>query len=419
MSTNFDNVRIAIIGLGYVGLPLAVEFGKKFQTVGYDINTRRVDQLIDYIDVTLECSSEELASSKNLQYTADKNEIRDCNVYIITVPTPIDDNKQPDLTPLISASELVGEVISKNDVVIYESTVYPGATEDDCVPVIENTSNLTFNKDFFVGYSPERINPGDKERKVTTIKKVTSGSTDDTAKFVDGIYNEIIEAGTHLASSIKVAEASKVIENVQRDVNIALVNELHQIFTKLDINTKDVIEAASTKWNFMKLMPGLVGGHCIGVDPYYLLHKSQKNGYIPDLMRTARIINDGMAEFCVNDFVNKLIKKKINPVEAKVLVLGFTFKENCPDIRNTKVIDLINSLLARDFVVDVYDPVADAEEVKTEYGLQLVTSLSSTSKKHYDVAILAVGHDEIVSLIKNDMIKTNQSFIYDLKNIIK
>ncbi|EHD1698827.1 nucleotide sugar dehydrogenase, partial [Vibrio vulnificus] len=322
-----EKLNIGIIGLGYVGLPLAVEFGKKYRTVGFDIDQSRIDELKDGVDSTLECASNDLKDAINLTYTTDINKIRDCNFYIVTVPTPIDEHKQPDLTPLVRASETIGTVISKGDIVVYESTVYPGATEETCLPAIERISGLIFNKDFYAGYSPERINPGDKEHRVTNILKVTSGSNEDIAEFIDVVYKSIITAGTFKASSIKVAEASKIVENVQRDVNIALVNELNQIFNIMGINTREVIEAASTKWNFMKLFPGLVGGHCIGVDPYYLLHKSTSIGYVPDLIRTSRIINDGMPEYIKNQFIDSLIKNKINPIETKVLIMGFTFKE--------------------------------------------------------------------------------------------
>ncbi|TOD58572.1 nucleotide sugar dehydrogenase, partial [Vibrio parahaemolyticus] len=361
MNFSLENARVGIIGLGYVGLPLAVEFGKKSPTIGFDINQDRIDELSAGRDSTLECSDNELAEAKYLSYTSSLQELKECNVYIVTVPTPIDEHKQPDLTPLIKASEALGTVVSEGDVVIYESTVYPGATEEDCIPVVERVSGLKFNQDFFAGYSPERINPGDKEHRVTNILKVTSGSTPEVAEYVDKLYRTIITAGTHKASSIKVAEASKVIENTQRDVNIALVNELHQIFSRLGINTKEVIDAAATKWNFMKLYPGLVGGHCISVDPYYLLHKSQQTGYIPDLMRQAREINDSMPDHLVKDFLVSLVKQGVNPVGKKVGLFGFTFKENCPDIRNTKVYDVYNSLVKMGFSVTVYDNWASCE----------------------------------------------------------
>jgi UDP-N-acetyl-D-galactosamine dehydrogenase len=406
----FENTKVAIIGLGYVGLPLAVEFGKKMPTIGFDINQTRIDELILGRDSTLECSDNELAEAIQLSYTASLQNIKECNVYIVTVPTPIDEHKQPDLTPLLKASEALGMVVSKGDVIIYESTVYPGATEEDCIPVVERVSGLKFNHDFFAGYSPERINPGDKEHRVSTILKVTSGSTPSIADFVDELYKSIIVAGTHKASSIKVAEASKVIENTQRDVNIALVNELHHIFNRLGINTSEVIEAASTKWNFMKLMPGLVGGHCIGVDPYYLLHKAQKTGYVPDLLRQAREINDSMPDYLCTDFIKSLVQNKVNPVGCKVGLFGFTFKENCPDIRNTKVYDLYLRLKEFGFEVNIYDPWANLEEVKEEYNLEL----SNDFDDNYDVAFLAIPHDSIIANLSAE----NNKYIYDFKGVL-
>lgn len=404
--------KVAVIGLGYVGLPLAVEFGKKRHVLGFDINAKRVEELSNGEDFTLEVSAEELQEASFLTYSANVDDLKDAQIYIVTVPTPIDQHKQPDLTPLIKASEMLGEVIAQGDIVIYESTVYPGATEEDCIPVIEKVSGLKFNRDFYAGYSPERINPGDKEHRVTNILKVTSGSTDEIAEEVDQLYKSVIVAGTHKASSIRVAEASKVIENVQRDVNIALINELHQIFEKLGINTKEVIEAASTKWNFMKLQPGLVGGHCIGVDPYYLLHKSQQSGYVPDLMRRAREINDFMPTYIAQDFLKQLIKKKINPVDCKVSLLGFTFKENCPDIRNTKVYDLYLALLDLGLEVDVVDPWADFDEVKHEYGLEIHSECNDDRAKAF---LLAVGHNEFIDLCTS--IKSDK-FIYDFKGVL-
>ncbi|HHG3338497.1 nucleotide sugar dehydrogenase [Vibrio parahaemolyticus] len=410
MNFSLENARVGIIGLGYVGLPLAVEFGKKSPTIGFDINQDRIDELSAGRDSTLECSDNELAEAKYLSYTSSIQELKECNVYIVTVPTPIDEHKQPDLTPLIKASEALGTVVSEGDVVIYESTVYPGATEEDCIPVVERVSGLKFNQDFFAGYSPERINPGDKEHRVTNILKVTSGSTPEVAEYVDKLYRTIITAGTHKASSIKVAEASKVIENTQRDVNIALVNELHQIFSRLGINTKEVIDAAATKWNFMKLYPGLVGGHCISVDPYYLLHKSQQTGYIPDLMRQAREINDSMPDHLVKDFLVSLVKQGVNPVGKKVGLFGFTFKENCPDIRNTKVYDVYNSLVKMGFSVTVYDNWASCEEVQNEYGINILNDFDC----EYDVAFLAVPHDEIIKHLNN----VRDKYIYDFKGLI-
>ncbi|MEZ9394590.1 nucleotide sugar dehydrogenase [Vibrio splendidus] len=412
MNMSVENARIAIIGLGYVGLPLAVEFGKKSPTIGFDINQVRIDELATGRDSTLECSDNELAEATHLSYTTSPQDLKECNVYIVTVPTPIDEHKQPDLTPLIKASEALGTVVSEGDVIIYESTVYPGATEEDCIPVVERVSGLKFNQDFFAGYSPERINPGDKEHRVTNILKVTSGSTPEVAEFVDQLYKTIITAGTHKASSIKVAEASKVIENVQRDVNIALVNELHQIFSRLNINTKEVIAAASTKWNFMSLQPGLVGGHCIGVDPYYLLDKSQKNGYVPDLIRQAREINDVMPAYLAQDFLNSLIKQKINPIDCHVGLLGFTFKENCPDIRNTKVYNLYLELLELGFKVSIYDPWADIVEVKSEYNIDVKSKLDY----NFDVAFLAVGHSSVIEYIQN---RNQDKFVYDFKSLLK
>lgn len=411
---DFSNTKIGIIGLGYVGLPLAVEFGKILPTVGYDINKSRVQELIDGIDSTLECNFEELQSADKLSYTYDLVDIKECNVYIVTVPTPIDEHKRPDLTPLIKASEALGKVLKPKDIVIYESTVYPGATEEECIPILEKVSNLKFNIDFFAGYSPERINPGDKEHRVSNIFKVTSGSTDTVAEFVDQLYRKIILVGTHKAPSIKVAEASKVIENVQRDVNIALINELHQIFERMGIDTKAVIDAAATKWNFMKLMPGLVGGHCIGVDPYYLLYKSNSYGYIPDLMRTAREVNDGFAEYLVNSFLKSLIKENISPVGLKTLILGFSFKENCPDVRNTKVVDLYFHLKKLGLDVTIYDPWVSQSEVHEEYGIDVKNELD----ENYDVGFLAVGHNEILSALKDKKINFNKNFIFDFKGLL-
>ncbi|HHC6703330.1 TPA: nucleotide sugar dehydrogenase [Vibrio parahaemolyticus] len=415
MNFSLENARVGIIGLGYVGLPLAVEFGKKAPTIGFDINQARIDELSAGRDSTLECSDNELAEAKYLSYTSSLQELKECNVYIVTVPTPIDEHKQPDLTPLIKASEALGTVVNQGDIIVYESTVYPGATEEDCIPVVERVSGLKFNQDFFAGYSPERINPGDKENRLTTIKKVTSGSTEEVANFVDELYNSIISAGTHRASSIKVAEASKVIENVQRDVNIALINKLHQIFERLGIDTKEVIEAAATKWNFMKLMPGLVGGHCIGVDPYYLLHKSETTGYVPDLMRTAREINNGMVDYIASRFVRELIERQINPVDLSVVILGVSFKENCPDLRNTKVYELYRELVSFGFKVNIYDPWVDKSELYKEYNLELVDNLN----RNFDVAILSVGHDCIIDDIKNNKIHLNYNFIYDFKGFLK
>ncbi|ELB7529276.1 TPA: nucleotide sugar dehydrogenase [Vibrio vulnificus] len=406
-----DNAKVGIIGLGYVGLPLAVEFGKQRQTIGFDINQARINELSAGHDSTLECSDTELAEATQLVYATSLDALRECNVFIVTVPTPIDEHKQPDLTPLIKASETLGKVIKQGDVIIYESTVYPGATEEDCIPVVERVSGLKCNEDFFAGYSPERINPGDKEHRVTNILKVTSGSTPKVADFVDALYKSIIKAGTHKASSIRVAEAAKVIENTQRDVNIALINELHHIFNRMNISTKEVVEAAATKWNFMKLSPGLVGGHCIGVDPYYLLHKSQKNGYVPDLMRQAREINDSMPEYLSRDFMIKVIKMKINPIDCRVALFGFTFKENCPDIRNTKVYDLYCSLIEVGFEnVTIYDSWADSIEVKKEYNVEIKSEIDDD----FDVGFLAVPHDDFINILN----KRKDIYIYDFKGVL-
>jgi len=411
---NFNNGTIVIIGLGYVGLPLAVEFGKQRKVIGFDINTSRIAELQSGFDNTLEVEEELLASAKSLSFTNDINDIEDASIYIVTVPTPIDEHKKPDLSPLINASTIIGQVIAKGDVVIYESTVYPGATEDDCVSVIEQVSGLIFNQDFFAGYSPERINPGDKVHRLPTIKKITSGSTPEVAEAVDQLYRSIITAGTHKAESIRVAESAKIIENIQRDVNIALTNELYQIFERMDIDTNQVIEAAATKWNFMKLKPGLVGGHCIGVDPYYLLHRSQSIGYIPDLMRTAREINDGMPEFIVQQFFKALMLKKINPIGLKVLLLGFGFKENCPDLRNTKVLDLYNALCAMGLEVDIFDPLVDKQAAQKAYQVDVLASL----EKAYDVGILAVPHREILEMLEGNKIKFVDDFIFDFKKCL-
>lgn len=411
-----ENAKIAILGLGYVGLPLALAFSKYYPTIGFDIQEERVAELKQGKDSTREVDEAELALAENLQFTCSEEELKATNVLIVTVPTPIDDHRQPDLTPLIRVSEMLGRVIRQGDLVIYESTVYPGATEEDCIPVVEKVSGLVFNQDFYAGYSPERINPGDKARPVTKIMKVTSGSTPEIADFVDKLYGTIIEAGTHKASSIKVAEASKIIENTQRDVNIALINELAMIFSHLNIDTNDVIEAAATKWNFIKLQPGLVGGHCIGVDPYYLVHKSMSVGHIPDMIRKAREINDGMARFVASKIIKAMIENELLIKGARVLVMGMTFKENCPDIRNTKVIDLIKELRSYSMQVDVYDPWVNPREAKDEYGIKINKSVEKNS---YDAVVMAVGHDEFKEL--GDEIsyfgKENAVF-FDMKNII-
>ncbi|MEZ8700434.1 Vi polysaccharide biosynthesis UDP-N-acetylglucosamine C-6 dehydrogenase TviB [Vibrio cyclitrophicus] len=416
MTSMFENTKVAIIGLGYVGLPLAVEFGKKMPTLGFDINQSRVSELRSGKDSTLECSQEELKEAELLAYTADLNELKEANVYIITVPTPIDEHKQPDLTPLIKASEALGSIVSIGDVLIYESTVYPGATEDTCLPVVERVSGLTFNKDFFAGYSPERINPGDKEHRVTNILKVTSGSNDEVAEFVDQLYKTIITAGTHKASSIKVAEAAKVIENTQRDVNIALINELSIIFNKLNIDTLEVLEAAGTKWNFLPFRPGLVGGHCIGVDPYYLTHKAQTVGYHPEMILAGRRLNDGMGKYVVSELVKKMLKQRIHVEGANVLVMGLTFKENCPDLRNTKVVDIVAELKEYNINVDIVDPWCSNEEAQHEYGL----SLTQPKSNHYDAMIMAVGHNEFKEMGASEIhsLGKESHVLYDLKYVL-
>ncbi|MGA6102011.1 Vi polysaccharide biosynthesis UDP-N-acetylglucosamine C-6 dehydrogenase TviB [Psychrobacter pocilloporae] len=413
---NIDNIKIAVIGLGYVGLPLAVEFGKNHSVIGFDINAERISALNTGIDHTLEVGEEELAEATHLRYSSDINELKDCNFFIVTVPTPIDDYKQPDLTPLIKASEAIGSLIKQNDIVVYESTVYPGATEEVCIPVLEQVSGLTFNQDFYAGYSPERINPGDKEHRVTNILKVTAGSTPEVADLVDEVYNLIITAGTHKAPSIKVAEAAKVIENTQRDVNIALINELAVIFNKMGIDTQAVLEAAGTKWNFLPFRPGLVGGHCIGVDPYYLTHKAQAIGYNPEIILAGRRLNDSMGEYVVTQLVKTMIKKRIQVEGAKVLVLGLSFKENCPDVRNTKVIDIVHELEEYNIEVDVYDPWVDKAEAEREYN---VTPISKPAMNNYDGMILAVAHNEFVEM-GVDQIRAfgkNEHVLYDLKYV--
>ena len=412
------DIKLAIVGLGYVGLPLAVEFGKKRSVLGFDINQKRIKELQGGVDHTLEVSSEELAEAGKLAYSADSAELAKCNVFIVTVPTPIDDYKQPDLTPLIKASETIGKVLKKGDIVIYESTVYPGATEEDCVPVLEKFSGLTFNKDFFAGYSPERINPGDKNHRVSTIKKVTSGSTPEIADLVNDLYSEIITAGTHKASSIRVAEAAKVIENTQRDVNIALINELALIFNKMGIDTEAVLEAAGTKWNFLPFRPGLVGGHCIGVDPYYLTHKAQAIGYHPEIILAGRRLNDSMGSYVVSQLVKAMTKRQIQVQGAHVLVMGLTFKENCPDLRNTRVVDILKELGEYSMDVDVYDPWVDPAEAEHEYG---ITPVKTPEKGAYDAIILAVSHHQFVSLGAEGIraLGKAQHVLYDLKYVLK
>ncbi|MBT1064585.1 Vi polysaccharide biosynthesis UDP-N-acetylglucosamine C-6 dehydrogenase TviB [Bowmanella sp. Y26] len=410
-------MKLAVIGLGYVGLPLAVEFGKTRAVIGFDINSSRIQQLRDGVDHTLEVSAEELKEATQLTFEHELERLKEATIFIVTVPTPIDEHRQPDLTPLIKASETIGKVLKKGDIVIYESTVYPGATEEDCVPVLERVSGLKFNQDFFAGYSPERINPGDKEHRVTTIKKVTSGSTPEVAERVDALYRSIITAGTHKASSIKVAEAAKVIENTQRDLNIALINELAVIFNKLGIDTEEVLLAAGTKWNFLPFRPGLVGGHCIGVDPYYLTHKAQAIGYHPEVILAGRRINDGMGRYVVSELIKAMLKKRIQVSDAKVLVMGLTFKENCPDLRNTKVIDIVDELQEYDVQADVYDPWVDPKEAMHEYGIQPVTQLVPGK---YDAVILAVAHQEFKAMTPEAFRKLlkAEGVIYDLKYAI-
>lgn len=406
-------MKISVIGLGYVGLPLAVEFGKKFPTIGFDINASRISELREGYDRTLEVEPENLKAASMLSFTNLLDEISESNIYIVTVPTPIDKNRRPDLTPLIKASETVGKVLKKGDIVIYESTVYPGCTEDDCVPVLEKFSGLTFNVDFYCGYSPERINPGDKIHTVTKIRKITSGSTPEVADKVNDLYASIIEAGTYKAPSIKVAEAAKVIENCQRDINIAFVNELSLIFDKMNIDTLSVLEAAGTKWNFLPFRPGLVGGHCIGVDPYYLTHKAEEFGYHSQVILSGRKINDNMGAFIANKVVKLMIKKGLTVNGSKVLVLGITFKENCPDIRNSKVIDIVTELKEFGIGVDIYDPMADAHEVAEEYGVSLI----SKPDKDYDAIILAVSHEEFKNMDLISMKKAS-GIVYDVKAML-
>ena len=411
-------LKIAIIGLGYVGLPLAVEFGKKVPVVGFDIHQKRIDELKSGQDHTLEVSKEELAQASQLSYSANLEDLKNCNFFIVTVPTPIDEFKQPDLSPLVKASNSIGQVLKAGDVVVYESTVYPGATEETCIPVLEKVSGLRFNQDFFAGYSPERINPGDKLHRVTNILKITSGSTPEVADFVDQVYNLVIEAGTHKASSIKVAEAAKVIENTQRDVNIALINELAIIFNKMGIDTEAVLQAAGTKWNFLPFRPGLVGGHCIGVDPYYLTHKAQSIGYHPEIILAGRRLNDSMGAYVVTQLVKAMIQKKIQVQGAKVLVLGLSFKENCPDIRNTKIIDIVNELNEYHMDVDVYDPWVDTEEAVHEYA---ITPVQSVNKDTYDAVILAVAHDQfkVMGATEIRALGKKAHVLYDLQYVLE
>jgi len=412
-----QDIKLAVIGLGYVGLPLAVEFGRKRSVVGFDINQRRINELKVGNDFTLETTQEELEAAKHLSYTPFAADLRGCNCYIITVPTPIDEHKRPDLEPLIKASETVGKVLKQGDIVIYESTVYPGCTEEDCVPVLEKHSGLKFNLDFFCGYSPERINPGDKEHRVTSIKKITSGSTPETALLVDALYKEIIIAGTHPAESIQVAEAAKVIENTQRDLNIALINELALIFNKLGIDTEAVLKAAGTKWNFLPFRPGLVGGHCIGVDPYYLTHKAQAIGYHPEIILAGRRLNDSMGTYVVAQLVKAMTKKRIQVEGAKVLVMGLTFKENCPDIRNTRVVDIVAELKEYNCEVDVYDPWVSTDEAKHEYGIM---SITKPVPDCYDAIILAVAHQQFKTMgaLGIRALGKPNAVLYDLKYVL-
>ncbi len=414
---DLENARIAVIGLGYVGLPLAVEFGKKLPTIGFDLNSNRIAELEKGLDSTLEVSGEELRGAGQLSFTSNIDDLKEYNVFIVAVPTPIDASKRPDLTPLESASRSVGKVLGKDDVVIYESTVYPGATEEVCIPILEEVSGLKFNEDFFAGYSPERINPGDKTHRLPDIMKVTSGSTDEIAEFVDQLYGKIITAGTFKASTIKVAEAAKVIENTQRDVNIALVNELALIFNKLEIDTLEVLKAAGTKWNFLPFRPGLVGGHCIGVDPYYLTHKAQEVGYHPHMILAGRRINDDMGRYIATEVIKLMLKKRIPVVDANILVLGLTFKENCPDLRNTRVVDIIDELASYGALIDVYDPWADPEEAEKRYNVNLSNEIPN---RKYEAVILAVAHREFLELNEKELRNLCKQYavIYDVKHVL-
>lgn len=409
--------KIAIIGLGYVGLPLAVEFGKARNVIGFDINQKRIDELVAGHDSTLEVDDESLQSAKTLAFTSNVKDLAECNVYIVTVPTPIDDANAPDLTPLRKASAMLATVIKKNDIVIYESTVYPGATEEVCLPIIEKGSGLRFNQEFYAGYSPERINPGDKVNTLTKIKKITSGSTPEIAKFIDELYGSIITAGTHSASSIKVAEAAKVIENTQRDLNIAIINEFAKIFNQLDIDTQEVLEAAGTKWNFLPFKPGLVGGHCISVDPYYLTYKAKEVGYQPEVILAGRRINDGMGRYTATQLVKAIARKKIHIDDARILVLGFTFKGDCPDVRNTKIIDIVDELKSFNMQVDVFDNWASPEEVKHEYGIDLINNLEPN---RYDAIMLAVDHAEFKEWGEDKIraLGKEKHVLYDIKYVL-
>lgn len=411
-----SEVKICVIGLGYVGLPLARLFSTKYPTVGFDMNQARVDALMQGHDATLEVSDELLqAALKNgFRCTSDIEQIRDCNFYVVAVPTPVDKDNNPDLTPLYGASTTIGKVIAKGDIVVYESTVYPGVTEDECIPVIEKVSGLKFNVDFFAGYSPERINPGDKLHTVEKIKKVTSGSTPEIGRKINEVYSSVISAGTHLAPTIKVAEAAKVIENSQRDINIAFVNELSKIFTRMGIDTNDVLEAASTKWNFLPFKPGLVGGHCIGVDPYYLAQCAQRYGYNPEIILAGRRMNDGMGDYVANQVIKLMLKKGIQVLGSNILILGFTFKENCPDVRNTKVFDIVQSLREYNLNITIYDPWANAAAAKREYGIDIASKIDS---QQFDAAVLAVAHDEFKALDIESFLKKNH-IIFDVKGVL-
>lgn len=414
---DIKKLRVGVVGLGYVGLPLAVEFGKQYPTVGFDLKENRVKQLRDGFDVTRELSSGELASAKYLTFTSMLDETKDCNYYIVTVPTPVGDNHRPILGPLRVASEMLGEILKVGDIVVYESTVYPGATEEFCLPILEKKSGLAINKDFFIGYSPERINPGDKERPLPKIPKVTSGSTPDAARFIDGVYRSIITAGTHLASSIKVAEASKVIENTQRDANIALVNELAMIFERVGIDTQEVLEAAGSKWNFLPFRPGLVGGHCIGVDPYYLTFKAEHLGYHPEMILACRRINDNMPKYVASRIIKSMLGKKINPAGARVLILGIAFKENCPDVRNSKVADIVTELSSYGARVDVCDPWVNSDDAKEYYNIDLVQEPESGQ---YDVVVIAVAHDQFKQMGAEGIraLGKTTSLVYDIKYVL-
>ena len=417
MSFDIDKIRIGVVGLGYVGLPLAVEFGRQYPTVGFDVKDARIAELQSGTDSTLEMSDDELQQASGLSYSSNVSDIAACNLYVVTVPTPIGDSNRPLLTPLRNASTSIGGVLKKGDIVVYESTVYPGATEEFCVPILERESGLRMNEDFFVGYSPERINPGDKQHRLPSILKVTSGSTPEVADFIDALYRSIITAGTHKASSIKVAEAAKVIENTQRDVNIALVNELAMIFERVGIDTEEVLEAAGTKWNFLPFRPGLVGGHCIGIDPYYLTYKAQQLGYNPEMILAGRRINDNMSLYVASRIVKLMLGKRIQPLDARILILGLTFKENCPDVRNTKVIDIINELRSYGTAIDVHDPWVVAAEAEQAYG---ITPISEPEEGAYDVVVLAVAHDQFRALGAEGLRQFGRpgALIYDIKYLL-